>query len=69
MTLPLGCPVCGSLLLEPTLQHIELTVNHGSNVGGVMAYSCTHSNHIFFIRSSDLQQSWSTEEKLDASAP
>jgi len=53
MYVPDSCPICGFSAIKATLEEFTLTVNHGSNVGGVMAFRCSNS-HIFFVRIGDL---------------
>ena len=53
MYVPDSCPICGFSAIKATLEDFSLTVNHGSNVGGVMAFRCSNS-HIFFVRAVDL---------------
>lgn len=57
MMVPLKCPVCGNLSIEPVLEEVKVTAEYESfagDIGGLKVYRCTERGHIFFVRISDL---------------
>jgi hypothetical protein len=60
MLLPVKCPVCGKTSIEPILQSVKVVASYErfqGDIGGLAVYRCREMGHIFFVRSSDLEDS------------
>jgi hypothetical protein len=58
MMLPIQCPVCGKSSIEPVLQSVKVVASYAQfqgDIGGLKTYRCKEHGHIFFVRSSDLE--------------
>jgi hypothetical protein len=53
-----SCPICGRRSLEQVLNTVCISarVDGERSVGGLMAYRCTENGHIFFVRTTDVEQ-------------
>jgi hypothetical protein len=63
MMMPLKCPVCGNLSIEPVLEEVKVTAEYESfagDIGGLKVYRCMDLGHIFFVRITDLNDAQDT---------
>ena len=58
--LPQSCPICNRLQVKPLLEEVRISAMIGGNtesVHGLVGYICEVNGHIFFVRTSDMENS------------